>query len=42
VLDLFQSWGYEIVVTPHIENLDFLLTVAGQDLDLRTFKVIDP
>lgn len=42
VLDLFQSWGYEFVVTPHIEYLESLLTGAGQDLDLRTFKVIDP
>ncbi|RMP20615.1 ATP phosphoribosyltransferase regulatory subunit, partial [Pseudomonas coronafaciens pv. atropurpurea] len=42
VLDLFQSWGYEFVVTPHIEYLESLLTGAGSDLDLRTFKVIDP
>ena len=42
VLDLFQSWGYEFVVTPHIEYLESLLTGAAQDLDLRTFKVIDP
>lgn len=42
VLDLFQCWGYELVVTPHIEYLESLLTGAGQDLDLRTFKVIDP
>lgn len=42
VLDLFQSWGYEFVVTPHIEYLESLLIGAGSDLDLRTFKVIDP
>ncbi|MCU1718286.1 ATP phosphoribosyltransferase regulatory subunit [Pseudomonas sp. 5P_3.1_Bac2] len=42
VLDLFQRWGYEFVVTPHIEFLESLLTGAGQDLDLRTFKVTDP
>ncbi|MET1081331.1 MAG: ATP phosphoribosyltransferase regulatory subunit [Pseudomonas sp.] len=42
VLDLFLRWGYEFVVTPHIEYLESLLTGAGQDLDLRTFKVIDP
>ena len=41
-LDLFQRWGYEFVVTPHIEYLESLLTGAGQDLDLRTFKVTDP
>lgn len=42
VLDLFHRWGYEFVVTPHIEYLESLLTGAGQDLDLRTFKVTDP
>jgi ATP phosphoribosyltransferase regulatory subunit len=42
VLDLFQRWGYEFVVTPHIEYLESLLTGAGRDLDLRTFKVTDP
>lgn len=42
VLDLFQSWGYELVITPHVEFLESLLTGAGQDLDLKTFKVIDP
>jgi ATP phosphoribosyltransferase regulatory subunit len=42
VLDLFQRWGYELVITPHIEYLESLLTGAGQDLDLRTFKVTDP
>lgn len=42
VLDLLQRWGYELVVTPHIEYLESLLTGAGQDLDLRTFKVTDP
>ncbi len=42
MLDLFQRWGYEFVVTPHIEYLESLLTGAGRDLDLRTFKVTDP
>lgn len=42
VLDLFQCWGYELVITPHVEFLESLLTGAGQDLDLKTFKVIDP
>jgi len=42
LLDLFRSWGYELVITPHVEYLESLLTGAGQDLDLRTFKVIDP
>lgn len=42
VLDLFQRWGYELVITPHVEFLESLLTGAGQELDLRTFKVTDP
>ena len=42
VLDLFQRWGYELVITPHVEFLESLLSGSGQDLDLRTFKVIDP
>ena len=42
VLDLFRAWGYEFIVTPHIEFLESLLTGAGQDLALRTFKVTDP
>ncbi|MBB3102426.1 ATP phosphoribosyltransferase regulatory subunit [Azomonas macrocytogenes] len=41
-LDLFHRWGYELVITPHVEFLDSLLINAGQDLDLRTFKVVDP
>lgn len=42
ILDLFQRWGYELVITPHIEFLESLLVSAGQDLDLKTFKVVDP
>src|SRR5690606_37241094 len=30
VLDLFQRWGYEFVVTPHIEFIESLLTGAGR------------
>lgn len=42
VLDLFSVWGYELVVTPHIDFLDSLLTGVGQELALRTFSVTDP
>lgn len=42
VLDLFAGWGYEFVVTPHIEFLDSLLTGVGRELALRTFSVTDP
>ena len=30
--DLFQRWGYELVITPHVEFLESLLTGSGQDL----------
>lgn len=41
VLDLFSSWGYELVMPPFIEYLDSLLDGADDELDLRTFKVTD-
>ena len=41
LLDLFSSYGYELVHPPMIEYLDSLLTGAAQDLDLKTFKVLD-
>jgi ATP phosphoribosyltransferase regulatory subunit len=41
LLDLFDSWGYELVIPPLIEYLESLLTGTGSDLDLQTFKFID-
>ena len=41
LLDLFDSWGYELVMPPFIEYLESLLTGTGSDLDLRTFKITD-
>lgn len=41
VLDLFASWGYELVIPPLVEYLDSLLTGTGNDLDLQTFKLTD-
>ena len=41
LLDLFSHWGYEIVTPPFIEYLESLLTGAGEDLELHTFKLID-
>lgn len=41
LLDKFETWGYELVVTPMVEFLDSLLTGTGSDLDLKTFKVTD-
>ncbi len=41
LLDLYRSWGYELVMPPMIEYLESLLTGTGNDLDLQTFKVTD-
>ncbi|NKB39178.1 MAG: ATP phosphoribosyltransferase regulatory subunit [Gammaproteobacteria bacterium] len=41
ILDLFESWGYQLVMPPLIEYLDSLLTGTGEDLDLQTFKITD-
>ncbi|MHB8727512.1 MAG: ATP phosphoribosyltransferase regulatory subunit [Sulfuricaulis sp.] len=41
LLDMFETWGYELVMPPLIEYLDSLLTGAGRDLDIQTFKVTD-
>lgn len=41
ILDLYQSWGYELVITPLIEYLDSLLVGSSHDLDLHTFKITD-
>ena len=41
MLDLYKSWGYQLVITPMIEFLDSLLVGSSQDLDLHTFKITD-
>lgn len=41
ILDLYQSWGYELVITPLIEFIDSLLVGSSHDLDIHTFKVTD-
>jgi len=41
LLDVFRVRGYQMVVPPLVEYLDSLLTGAGQDLRLRTFKSVD-
>ncbi len=38
---LFDSWGYDEVVTPTIEYLETLLVGAGNDLDQHIFKFFD-
>ncbi len=41
LLDLFDGYGYDLVVPPLVEYLDSLLTGAARDLDLKTVKVVD-
>jgi len=41
LLDLYHSWGYDLVMPPFIEFLDSLLMGSGADIDLKTFKIID-
>jgi len=41
LLDLYRSCGYEMVAPPLVEYLDGLLAGAGDDLRLRTFKLVD-
>ncbi|WP_281645809.1 ATP phosphoribosyltransferase regulatory subunit [Parendozoicomonas sp. Alg238-R29] len=41
VLDLYASWGYDLVIPPHIEFLESLTAGSGSDLELMTFKVTD-
>lgn len=41
LLDAFRVHGYQLVMPPMLEYLDSLTTGAGQDLELRTFKLVD-
>lgn len=41
VLDHFRGRGFELVMPPVLEYLDSLLTGTAQDLNLRTFKLVD-
>ena len=41
LLDLYRSWGYQLVIPPLVEFTDSLLVGLGQDLDLLTFKLTD-
>ncbi len=41
VLDLLDSWGYNLVMPPLMEYLDSLLTGVGHGLEIETFKLTD-
>ncbi|HSC69468.1 MAG TPA: ATP phosphoribosyltransferase regulatory subunit [Cellvibrio sp.] len=41
LLDLYSTWGYDMVIPPLVEYTDSLLIGLGRDVDLLTFKVTD-
>jgi ATP phosphoribosyltransferase regulatory subunit len=41
MLDTFRLYGYELVMPPMLEYVESLLAGAGEDTDLRTFKLVD-
>jgi ATP phosphoribosyltransferase regulatory subunit len=41
LLDLYNSWGYDLVIPPMVEFTESLLSGFGSDLDLVTFKLTD-
>ena len=41
LLDLYRTYGFELVAPPLVEYLDSLLSGTGGDLNLRTCKLID-
>jgi len=41
LLDLYRTYGFELVAPPLVEYLDSLLSGSGTDLNLRTCKLVD-
>jgi ATP phosphoribosyltransferase regulatory subunit len=41
LLDLYRSWGYQLVIPPLMEFTESLLIGLGEDLDLLTYKLTD-
>jgi len=41
LLETYRLHGYQLVMPPLLEYLESLLTGTGEDLDLRTFKLVD-
>jgi ATP phosphoribosyltransferase regulatory subunit len=41
LLDTARTFGYELVIPPLLEHLESLLSGAGGQLDLQTFKLVD-
>jgi ATP phosphoribosyltransferase regulatory subunit len=41
LLDLFRSYGYELVMPPMLEYTESLLSGTGRDMGLQMFKLVD-
>jgi ATP phosphoribosyltransferase regulatory subunit len=41
LLDLYGTWGYQLVIPPLVEFTQSLLVGLGEDVDLHTFKLTD-
>ena len=41
LLDLFRTYGFELVAPPLVEYIDSLLSGCGSDLNVRTSKLVD-
>jgi ATP phosphoribosyltransferase regulatory subunit len=41
LLDLYNLWGYDLVIPPLVEFAQSLLSGSGSDLDLMTFRLTD-
>ncbi len=41
LLDMYEGWGYDLILPPFLEYMEALLVSGGDDLALRTFKVTD-
>ncbi|MCX7255129.1 MAG: ATP phosphoribosyltransferase regulatory subunit [Burkholderiales bacterium] len=41
ILDLFESFGYQLVIPPMLEYVESLLTATGSDMSLQIFKLVD-
>ena len=41
LLDLYRTYGYELVMPPMLEHIESLLTGSGRDLAHRTIQLVD-
>ena len=41
LLDIARGYGFELVMPPLLEHLESLLSGTGQELNLKTFKLVD-